>query len=494
MSQIALSKKLHLNATLNAPTILGMKVLSPPSLEYLSTPFTALPTRLSDLLGFSVSCPCGRRHSVELVAASIRPGATDDLPAFVRAVGSNLTVLVTADRVTAEILGNRVQRMLGRDGHTVGLLTVPDGEGGRPHATAHALLGVKAALQGADLAVAVGSGTINDLTKLASFELGLPYIAAATAPSMNGYTSAIAAMMIDGVKRTVPCAQPVAVTADLDILMNAPAHLIAAGLGDLESKPTATADYRLGAVVRGDGYCSAPESVVLEAEAKVAQTAEGLSSRDPEAIAALTEALILSGLSMKLAGSSAPASGGEHLISHFWDMTAAAENRVEGFHGAQVGMATIVTAQLYEALAALSPTDIDPDRIVAARFSIDAEIATIRKIHHPFDAEVCAEYEKKHPSDETLKERLHFLKNDWSALFEGLSDVLRKAGCIREILSSAGAPVRVTDLSLTPAHLERAFRYARHIRDRYTVLDLAHDVGLLEDAADEILRRSGCLG
>lgn len=463
-------------------------------LSLLHTPAAQIPSGLKELFGFSTPCPCGTRHSVELQDALIGPGAVDALPAFVRKVGSALTILVVADRVTAEILGNRVHRMLGRDGHTAGLRIVPDGDGGRPHADEQTLASVLRALKGADLAVAVGSGTINDLTKLAAFQLGIPYIAAATAPSMNGYTSAIAAMMIGGVKRTVPCAQPTAVVADLDILKDAPLHLIAAGLGDLESKPTAAADYRLGAMVRGDGYCSAPESVVLTAEARAAETAAGLPLRDIESIAALTEALILSGISMKLAGSSGPASGGEHLISHFWDMTAHAQDRVEGFHGAQVGVATIITAALYEHIQTLNPEDIDPDRWVAHRPSLEAENETIHSIHGKFAEDICAEYTRKRPSDADMRDRLLFLKENLTAVFSNLNDVLRPSRRIREILIAARAPVTVQELNLTPSHLQNAFRYARHIRDRYTVLDLAFDLGILDTDADIILEKSGCLG
>jgi glycerol-1-phosphate dehydrogenase [NAD(P)+] len=452
-----------------------------------------IPTCIDELLGFCIECPCGVTHRVDLQDVSIRAGALDDLPDFVRKIGTGLTIAVTADRVTEKIAGDKIRRLMERAGHKARLFTIPDGDGGRPHANEHALNFVSNALKGADLGIAAGSGTVNDLTKLASFELNIPYMAAATAPSMNGYTSAIAAMMFRGVKRTVPCAQPAAVAADLDILKDAPLALIAAGLGDLESKPTATADYRLGAAVRKDAYCKVPESTVLSAEERAANAAAGLPRRDAESVAALTEALILSGISMKLAGSSSPASGGEHLISHLWDMTAAFEGRVEGFHGAQVGVATIVTAALYEHLKAVSPDDIDPMRLVATRPSLEEELAVIREMHKNFAPEVAAEYRRKRPSDEALQERLVFLKDNWALLFQELKDVLRPSGRIRDILKAAGAPTSVQEINLDAAHLQRALRYARHIRDRYTVLDLAFDIGILGRDGDAVLQKSGCI-
>jgi len=453
-----------------------------------------LPTSLDALAPFSAECGCGRTHEVEMAGASVRAGAIEDTAAWADDVGAGLSVRVVADRITREIAGDRVMRLLSRAGHRVEGWIVEDGPGGRPCADDRALASVEAALAGADLAVAVGSGTINDLTKLASFRSGIPYLAVATAPSMNGYTSAIAAVSERGVKRTIECREPHAVIADLDVLAAAPRDLVAAGLGDLESKPTCTADFRLAGRLRGDYYCPAAERVAMAAEARAAEVAPDLARGDPEAIAALVDALLLSGLSMRLAGSSAPASGGEHLISHFWDMTAAEEGRVEGWHGAQVGVATAVAAALYERLRAVDPSSIDPDAIVAARAGREEIARGIAERHGGRAAEVRAEYWRKHLGDEALREELTAVRDGWDDMWSGLDDALRPASRIREILSSAGAPVTVREIGLSPDHLRRAFVGAREIRGRFTVLDLAADMGMLEEVAEEVLAASGCMG
>ncbi|MBW2278994.1 MAG: iron-containing alcohol dehydrogenase [Deltaproteobacteria bacterium] len=365
-----------------------------------------VPTSLADLLGFSTDCSCGRTHAIDTRFAAIRRGAIEEVVPFVRDIGRELSLVIVEDRVTRQIAGDRVVELLESDGHRVARCEVPDGAGGRPHADENRLELVEAALEGTDAAVSVGAGTINDLTKLASFNRSLPYVTVATAPSMNGYTSAIAAIMRAGVKRTVECHQPYAVVADLEILCRAPLELVAAGLGDLESKPTSTADYRLGGFLRDEYYCSAPEAVVFEAERRAAESAAGLKDGDPEAIAALSEALILSGLSMKLAGSSSPASGGEHLISHHWDMTANDENRVEFWHGSQVGVATIVTATLYERLAAIDPVTIDVGRLVAEQPTRSDIQRTINERHGDRANEVATEFFSKHLEDDALRTEL----------------------------------------------------------------------------------------
>jgi glycerol-1-phosphate dehydrogenase [NAD(P)+] len=468
--------------------------VSPPINESQKPEAVELPTRLEDLLEFASPCSCGRTHSVSTRGAVIRPGALDELPDWVRQVGARLRIAIVVDRRTHQIAGERVVDLLRADGCTTLICELPDGAGGRPHADDEQLERVHAALAQVDLAVAVGSGTINDLTKLASFRREIPYLVAATAPSMNGYTSGIAAVMLGGVKCTVDCHQPLAVLADLDVICKAPAELTAAGIGDLESNPTATADYRLAGRLRGDFYCSAPEGVVLSAEARVAEAAEAIAAGDPAAMALLTEALLLSGFSMKLAGSSSPASGGEHLISHHWDMTAESEGRVEGWHGAQVGVATIVTAALYEHLAQVDPADIDPDALVSAR-PAEADLKRqIASLHGPLAELVEPEVFDKRLPNEQLHKQLEGIRAGWSELWAHLSPVLRPAARIREILRAARAPTTVAELGLSPDHLRRSLQVARDIRSRYTVLDFAAELGLLGQSADQVLARSGCLG
>ena len=157
--------------------------------------------------------------------------------------------------------------------------------------------------------VAVGSGTINDIVKLASHQAGLPMACVATAPSMNGYTSAIAAVLSHGVKTTVSCTAPRVVIADVDVMAQAPQRMIASGLGDLISKPVSNADWMLSAHLNGS-YHSAEAMRVIELGAAMLEgVAERLPVRDREATAGLVASLILSGLAMSVAGSSSPASG-----------------------------------------------------------------------------------------------------------------------------------------------------------------------------------------
>jgi len=195
---------------------------------------------------------------------------------------------------------------------------------------------------------------------------------------------------------------------------------------------------------------------------------------------------------MKIAGSSSPASGGEHLISHHWDMTAGREGRVEGWHGAQVGVATIVTSALYEVLSEQDPDCIDVDALINSRPKREFMAKEIRKRHGEYAKEVMSEFDSKNPSDDQLRKSLILLKEDWKGVWQALGEVLRPSERVREILASAGAPVHVRELGLTSEHLRNSFMVAREIRGRFTVLDLAADLGLLEKVRDEVIFRSRC--
>lgn len=447
-----------------------------------------VPTEIEELFGYTLQCPCGLTHETNLAEAHIRKGALEELESVLERHAANERCLLVTDSRLWQLLGAKLQQRLQRAGRETKVFIAPDGPGQRPHATDENVASVEDAMQSVGVAVSVGSGTINDLTKLAAFKRKIPYVSVATAASMNGYTSAIAAIMAQGVKLTVSCKGPLAVIADIDVIAAAPKELTLAGLGDLESKPTATADFFLSGALTGEGYCDFAETVVRSAEKKARDAAPGLGRGDLEATQALTEALILSGLSMALAGTSSPASGGEHLISHYWDMTAEMEGRVEGWHGAQVGVATTVTAALYEYLRGVDPRSIDVDALVSSHPAWSDLEPRILRLHGPLGPVVARALKSKHPSREQYRKRLEGIIGGWAGLWPELDARLRSADEIADVLRSAGAPTTVGQLGLTRDHLERAYERGRHIRGRYTVLDFAHEIGLLEASRKIVLR------
>lgn len=337
--------------------------------------------------------------------------------------------------------------------------------------------------------IAVGAGTVNDTVKMACTKLDRPYQSVPTAASMNGYTSAIAAVLSKGVKRTLPTRQAEAVFADVDVIRSAPARLNLAGFGDLLSKPYSNADWRLSHVVRGVPYDERSARLLDEAFEALLVQAREIGAREPDGIGTLTRTILLSGFAMAIAGTSAPASGGEHLISHYWDMVCHARHEpILGLHGTQVGIATLLSAMLFERLVALDAAAFDASR-AALRRPDDGWLAQLVDIHHELPGEIVGEIRAqlaaKQRHGTALADEIATIGARWSELSTELGAMLVPASRIEAALESAGAPRRPSDIGVDRARAVHTLRVCRHIRNRYVALDLMDDLGMLDGWAEQ---------
>ncbi|MEE2786575.1 MAG: iron-containing alcohol dehydrogenase [Myxococcota bacterium] len=355
--------------------------------------------------------------------------------------------------------------------------------GAHPHADDETVNEVVKRLVDARGACALGSGTVNDLVKRASTLCNLPYVVFGTAASMNGYASGIAAIVSQGLKTTVPARPPRAIILDTEVLAAAPAVLTQAGLGDLMSKPVSDSDWFLADQLEGTGYSTLPSAIVDHAVQHAIEHAAGLKEQDEAAHGALGAALVLSGVAMVVAGSSSPASGGEHLLSHLWDMQNLSAGQPTRLHGAQVGVATCISAAIYQRLLRLrQPRFTTPDP-----WSIEAE--RISKAHGPLAKTIMEQAQRKHAR---AAARVAKLRDDWSVIRSQLeARRLPTPADVRRSLTAAGAASTLGELSIDRANAIDVLCNARDIRDRVTVLDVAYETGILPGAADDILREAG---
>ena len=336
-------------------------------------------------------------------------------------------------------------------------------------------------------AIAVGSGTVNDIVKMATTQVDIPYAVVATAPSMNGYTSAIVALLSKGIKITAPCRPATACLIDLNVMARAPYRMIASGLGDLMSKPVSNADWRLAYWLLGAEYATRVMDLVDAGSRLLEGVAPKLPGRDIEAIGKLCASLCVSGIAMALAGSSAPSSGGEHLISHYLDMTHFAWGEPHDFHGCQVGVATVTTAALYERLTAMSPNDIDVDARLATHPTWDEYAVQVKQHFGSLAAAILPHAEEGYSSPEELADRLNLLKREWNSILEDAHKTLLPAGELMRELESADCPRIFPEIDVTPERARRAVVHSKEIRARYTILHLGADLGLLEQWTDQVL-------
>lgn len=339
--------------------------------------------------------------------------------------------------------------------------------------------------------VAVGAGTINDIVKYAAFQLGREYVAVPTAASMNGYTSTIAAVLSGGVKRTLPCDQPVAIVADTTVLQAAPAHLNRAGFGDLLSKPVSQGDWLLSHLVRDVPYATAPNEILEALFAELLTQAAAIGRADRHGLSVLMQAILVSGFSMAVAGSSAPASGGEHLVSHYWDMQQLDHAQpLLALHGTQVGVATRLSAMLFERLLALDPASIDPAALAARRpdpSALTALIARHRDLRPAVVAEIAAQLQKKQRTGDALLAELTLVKERWPEIRARIAQVMLPLSAIETALADAGCLDRPSQIGCSPERAVHTLTVCRHMRDRYVALDLIDDLGLLEGWAAEVV-------
>src|ERR671912_2313337 len=234
------------------------------------------------------------------------------------------------------------------------------------HANEEALAEAEAAVAGSDCAVVVGSGTITDVCKEATRRSGgSPLVVVQTAASVNAFSDDMAVLLKSGTKRTVPSRWPDALLVDLKVLAGAPPEMNLAGFGDLLAMWTAPADWYLArAVGMEDSYHHAPIGMLREQGQGLLAGAAGLRRREPEMLDRLARVLTLSGISLGVAGQTAPLSGTEHLVSHLIDMAAEGRHLSLALHGAQVAVAAVPVAAAWEAfLAEFDPANVDADHL-----------------------------------------------------------------------------------------------------------------------------------
>ena len=345
--------------------------------------------------------------------------------------------------------------------------------------------------------VAVGSGTLNDIVKRAAHELERPYLCVATAASMDGYTAFGAAITKEGYKQTMTCPAPRAVLADVDVLTGAPAPMTSAGYADLLAKIPAGADWIVADVLEVEPIDRAVWDLVQgPLRSATAHPAE-LHAGDAEAMDALIEGLVMSGLAMQAASSSRPASGAEHQFSHLWEMEHLGQDDDPPLsHGFKVGLGSIATSALYERVLARDLSALDVDAAVAAWPSWDEVERGVRAEHTEpgLDEAAVKETKAKYVSADELRERLTLLTERWPDLRERLSEQLLPASEIRDRLAAAGAPTRPADIGLDAAAFRATYRRAQMIRRRFTILDLTNQAGILDECVDELFAPDGFWG
>lgn len=438
------------------------------------------------------------KNSTDTLAIAMEAGAVARTGAVFGQLFPGKAAIVVADERTMEIAGRAVEASLREAGIELREAHVFPGEPelyaqyGNVERLRELLAPVDA------VAVAVGAGTLNDIVKRASGELERAYLVVGTAASMDGYTAFGSSIALDGLKQTLSCPAPAGCVADLEIMAAAPQVMTASGYGDLLGKVPAGADWiladALGVEAVDPGVWEQVQGPLRHSLSRPAELADG----DIDAVADLAEGLLMSGLAMQSYQSSRPASGAEHQFSHLWEMEGHGvdDSPRRLSHGFKVGIGSVAVAALYELLLEHDLTDLDVDAAVAAWPDREALTRQVRDAHS--DPQLQEQFVgltlSKWIAPEQLRERLELLKRSWPELAGRLKAQLVPAAELQAQLRAVGAPAHPSDIGLDWDRFRDTYHRCRMIRNRYTVLDLAFETGLLPQLVDSLFAPDGFWG
>ncbi len=430
----------------------------------------------------------------ETRALRIGQGIINEVPDLFKEQFPGRSAIIVADTTTYRVAGDEVFKLLKNAGINQEEPFIYPAE--ELYAEYTYIDQLTSALQKHDaIPVAVGSGTINDLTKLASHLKGRRYMCVATAASMDGYTAFGSSITAKGAKQTFDCPAPLACLADINIIRNAPKEMTASGYADLFAKVTAGADWILADALGVEAIDKQAWSIIQDGLHDTLSDPQGIAEGDIKAISGLTEGLMLGGFAMQRAKSSRPASGAEHQFSHLWNMEHLLNNEESISHGFQVSIGTLAILALYEQVIKTPLNNLDIDaccRLWPSPEQSDAQAIQLFA-GTSFPSIGLQETRAKYLSPGELAAQLTLLKRNWDEIRRRLSNQIVTYSEARKRLQIVGAPTEPEEIGMTRSRLRETFIRAQYIRRRFTVLDFAVRTGYLNQWLDEIFSQRGSI-
>ncbi|MBR0508833.1 MAG: sn-glycerol-1-phosphate dehydrogenase [Clostridia bacterium] len=428
-------------------------------------------------------CGCGKTHRAHLQAAVVERGAVRRLSEFTKKLGGTNAYMI-ADKNTYAAAGRQAEETLRANGVRVTTYIYPENRTEPDEKAVGAAFLHRPA--DCDILVAVGSGVMNDIMKIVALATKLPFIVVGTAPSMDGYASSTSSVIRDKLKVSVDSACPNVILGDIDILEKAPKHMLLAGLGDMLAKYISVCEWRIGNVVTGEYYCEEVAAIIRAALKKCVDNADGLLTGSEEAVRAVMDGLIVSGIAADYAGVSRPVSGVEHYFSHIWDMRALEFGTPFDLHGVQCGVGTLYALKGYEKLRTLTPDALCANAAFAA-FDAETWQEELRR-YLGSAAQGMIENMKNSVRYDAGKHaaRLHNLVSRWPEILRIIDEELPAYEAVLSLLRRIGAPTAPADFGLDNADAPKVFAMTRDIRDKYILSTLAFDLGILDTIAAQM--------
>ena len=439
------------------------------------------PRSVESYLNVELECDCGHTHYAPIKAIQISKGALESLPRFVLEGGYRHPYIL-CDKITYEIAAKRCEELLRQAGLQPFVLVI------RHLGFDEATLGeiVLNKPDDCDLMIGVGTGSITDMLRFSSFKLGLPCFTVATGAPMDGFSASVGIMNVNNLKATMPAHSTEVIIGDTDILKSAPYRMTIAGFADLIGKLNALNDWHLAVLINGDHYCQKIDELVQAYVDDILTKTDKIKARDPEAIGDVMNALLLTGATISLYGNSRPISGAEHHMSHYWEVLGEQRGKQYAMHGEQVAVGTVMALSVVEKLSTLKP-DFQKARDAASRFDFASWEENIRHTYgNASDAIIDLEKASGKNDPSRWLKRLDTIEANW----ETIQQILKKvypAQKLRMLLKDLGCPCDPKDIGITASVLKDTFLVCKETRNRYTVFQLAWDLAVMDDIADEII-------
>lgn len=405
---------------------------------------------LKKILHSLENCPCGRKHTFVTEVAEIGHGVKERAGKILADAGFPKKVLIVSDD-NAMRAADGLLPVLEAAGFEMKKLVYKN----MMYAKIEQVREVEALLGDVDGVIAVGTGSVDDICRVASFNQKKKFAIFATAPSMDGFASDSAPIIENNFKTSVYVEQPMAILADTEILAKAPTELKAAGFGDMVAKYIGIFDWRLSHMLTDEYYCPAVAEITMQGVNKIMALADKVTGEDEEAAGNIMEGLILSGLGMKLAGCSRPASGAEHVVSHYWECYKLARGIWPEFHGKKVGVATVLINRIYHNIADRVP-EIDPI----------PDPTDMEEVKAAFDPSQVDEVVRLNTPAITADIDLARLKRIWPDVRKMINEILPSDEELMRLMKAAGAVTEPADVHVTPELMEKGLKYHSYMRKR----------------------------
>ena len=402
---------------------------------------------------FKKPCKCGRVHETAVRDVVAEPGAVNKVGEILMRNSFPKDLLLVADKntlkaaepITDSLSGFNVSYKIYDDLRVAKMEHVEE---------------IQGLIKGRDIAVlSVGTGSVNDVCRLASSRENKRLCIFGTAPSMDGFASYGAPIVKGGFKSSYASKSPEVIIADTEILAAAPTELKSAGFGDMMAKYIGLIDWQISHLLTGEYYCEKIATLTREAADEIMGMADSVTKNDPHTAGKIFEALLKTGIGMSFSQNSRPASGSEHIIAHLIECVELRDGKIPNFHGEDVGVCTLEMLKYYNSLDECPSIKADYEKVdwddVYAFYGDMA--SDVKKLNEP---ENCI--------DPVTPE---ILKENWSAIRKIIKSVPGYDE-VKEAMEKAGCKITVSDIGKSEKLFSDCVKYSPYMRKRLTLLRL----------------------